>query len=53
MVLAVEEEQLSYDQVGGGRVDFVTQEDDSVFKQARVDVVGSLTVEGLFDDSGN
>ena len=49
-VLALEEEHLRDDQVGGLVGDRADQEDHALAQQARVDVVRALAAAGLLDD---
>ncbi|MPM32284.1 hypothetical protein SDC9_78846 [bioreactor metagenome] len=52
-ILALQEQQLRHDEVGGLVVDLTHQEDHALFQQARVDVVGPLAAARLFDDHGD
>ena len=45
-----EEEELGNDEVGGMGIDVFAEEDDAVFQETRVNVVGALTTISLLDN---
>ena len=52
-VLRGKEEHLGDDEIGDVTVDWAAEENDALFEQARINVVGSLTERGLFDNHGD
>ena len=49
-VLALEVQQLRYDDAGRGGVDVLAQHNDPVIEQAGEDVIAALTARSLFDN---
>ena len=49
-VFCFKEEHLCDNEVGGGVIDRADEEDDPLFQQAGVDVVGAFAATGLLDD---
>ena len=49
-IFCFKEEELRDNQVGRGVIDRADEEDDPLFQQAGIDVVGSFAAPGLFDD---
>src|SRR5207253_9671797 len=52
-ILGFEEQKLGNDQIRNGIVNGLAEEDDVVFEESGVDVVGALAATGLLHDHGN
>jgi hypothetical protein len=52
-ILGFEEQELGDDQVGHVVFDLADAEDDPLFQQPRIDIVGTLAACGLLDNDGH
>jgi len=52
-VFVLKENELRHDEVGNGFVNFLCKENNALFKQPGIDVVGTFTATGLLDYYGN
>ena len=52
-ILRFEKQELCNDEICDLIIDWLPKKDDSVFQEARVDIIGPLASVRMFDHSGN